>query len=285
LSPRVELFHWNPRKSLVKGRLAPYTPLPSRLNNFGDLLGPLVIAHVRDRLGLSTVRPRRAARLMSVGSVLHFAQSGDVVWGSGVNGKMPDDLHRYAHLDVRAVRGPLTRDFLLARDIDVPEVYGDPALLLPYLLPELPEWTATKRHEVTIVPNFNDLTHYSPDDEKVLDPRRPLMQCLRRIAESSMVVGSSLHGVVIAEALGIPARLIEPRAESSFKYTDYYRGTGRDGYEAAGSADAAIAAGGEPGLEFSPVPLVRAFPADLWGLDDEIDVAAVLGDSDVARPI
>ncbi len=259
--------------------MARYTPLPVRINNFGDLIGPLVIRAVLQRLGLATATPNASARLFSVGSVLHFADTGDVVWGSGVNGKMAADLHRFATLDVRAVRGPLTREFLQRRDIDVPEVYGDPALLMPYLFPQLRKWSKAKKYSVTIVPNLNDLRNYPAHDARLLDPRVPLMDCLRRIAESEMVVGSSLHGIIVAEALGIPARVITPGVESSFKYLDYYQGTGRPGFDPAASVTDAIAAGSEPPLDFSLVPLVRAFPVDLWSQSKSVDPIAILGDA------
>jgi len=51
-------------------------------------------------------------KLVSVGSVLHFARDGDTLWGTGYNQKMGDDVIKFSELDVRAVRGPLTREYL-----------------------------------------------------------------------------------------------------------------------------------------------------------------------------
>ena len=42
------------------------------------------------------------------------------------------------------------------------------------------------------------------------------------------MVSSSLHGIVIAEAYGVPAVLVASSTEPVFKYEDYYAGTGRE---------------------------------------------------------
>ena len=51
-------------------------------------------------------------KLLALGSILTYARNNDVVWGSAVNGKWLDLKHyKFTTLDVRAVRGPLTREF------------------------------------------------------------------------------------------------------------------------------------------------------------------------------
>ena len=260
--PEIELFSWNPDYPLPT-RLGPRIPWRRPINNFGDLLGPVIVRAMLKREGL-VAQPKMSARLLSVGSVLHFAQDGDVIWGSGVNGAVSIESHTARILDVRAVRGPRTRSFLMDRGIVVPEVYGDPALLLPLLMPEL--LSVPKRYAVTVVPNFNDLRQnpawrLSP---KVLNPSSGLAHCLQRIAASEFVVGSSLHGIIVAEALGIPARLVKSAAESDLKYADYYEATGRADYSTAQTVREATAAGGEKPPVFSPAGLMAAFPVDLW---------------------
>ena len=274
--PRVRIFSWNPRRSTLPPRVARWLPVGHRVNNFGDLLGPLVVSSILARHGIRPAQGLRECTLFSVGSVLHFANDGDVVWGSGVNGKMPAESYLFDRLDVRAVRGPLTRDFLRGRGIAVPARFGDPALLLPDLAPELFAMTPRNQHEITVVPNFNDFPGYAVEPN-VLDPRAPLEVCLRRIAGSRFVAGSSLHGIVVAESLGIPARVIASTAEHPFKYEDYYRGTGRDGVEAAGSVKEAIAMGGRGLPEFDADSLMAAFPVDLW--------AQRLASSSAMRPV
>jgi len=234
-----------------------------RVNNFGDLLGPLLITRI---LAKYQVNPRGAPsdrRLLSIGSVLHFARDHDVIWGTGVNGKRPDTDYVFRTLDVRAVRGPRTREFLCGRGIDAPAIFGDPALLLPCIMPELVDHAQAKRHPLTVVPNFNDFSAYEPAPT-LLDPRSPVGVCLKRIAQSELVVGSSLHAIVVAESLGIPARLISSSSESPFKYEDYYLGTGRPSVDTARTVDEAINMGGESGPIFDAERLLSAFPFDLW---------------------
>jgi len=206
----------------------------------------------------------RDRRLMSVGSVLHLARDGDVIWGAGVNGKVPDNCYHFRTLDVRSVRGPKTRDFLSRRGINAPTIFGDPVLLLPIVMPELTSYAQVKRHSLTVVPNFNDFAAYASTPE-LLNPRLPVDVCLRRIAQSELVVGSSLHGIVVAESMGVPARLVRSSVEDQFKYQDYYLGTGRPESKAARTIDEAVRMGGERPPIFDPAKLLAAFPLDLWG--------------------
>ena len=262
---KVELFSWNPKWPVCRGRVSRFVPIERPVNNFGDLLGPIIIERLRRMADLPT-ETRTARRLLSVGSVLHFARDGDVIWGSGVNGKIPLDSYDFTFLDVRAVRGPHTRALLQDRGINVPAVFGDPALLLPHVAPELLNASRHKRHKLTIVPNMEDLRRHrslrlAPN---VLNPRSGLRHCLYRIVRSELVVGSSLHAIVVAEAFGIPARVVESKVEHHLKYADYYAGTGRGSYSPVPTVQEAILAGGEPLPNLSVRPLLDAFPADLW---------------------
>jgi len=256
--PPVDVVHFNPvrRRPGLIGRVLPGRPL----NNFGDLLGPIIVEEVARHFNLTT-EPSADHRLVAVGSIMHFARPGDVVWGAGVNGK---ELHVSAapHLDMRAVRGPRTRDFLRALDVDVPEVYGDPALLWSSFHDPNKYLAAGVMHEITVVPNFHDTR--TARGRHVVSSIGDPQKIIAEIAASKFVCGSSLHGIIIAESFGIPARLILPGTEPSFKYDDYYAGTGRPEYQAARSVSEAIDMGGEPPIEFNPEPLLNAFPIDLW---------------------
>jgi pyruvyltransferase len=59
--------------------------------------------------------------------------------------------------DYRAVRGPKTRAMLLEQGCNVKEVYGDPALLLPYLY--TPQKTSLPEADLCIVSHIDDLHH------------------------------------------------------------------------------------------------------------------------------
>jgi pyruvyltransferase len=248
--PAVELIWWRPKAGL----------------NFGDVLSEVVVAKILADRGL-TLRDQvaRPARLFAIGSILHFARDGDVVWGSGVNGKMPETRHAFRHLDIRAVRGPLTARFLRSKGIDAPDVYGDPALLLPELFPNL---RPAPRTPLLVVPNLNDAPRLEAAGIEHLSPRLGWNVCVAAILGAELVVASSLHAIIVAEAFGIPARYVRfADNEDLFKYEDYALATGRDRLEPAGSIDEAREMGGMPPIRFDARPLREAFPFDLWRPD------------------
>ncbi len=262
--PPVELIHFNPDRPIIGGVLGRLLPFRKSLNNFGDMLGPVVVHGLLRKAGIDIHEGKGSQRrLLTVGSILHFAKTGDVIWGTGRNGKVANEAHTFTNLDVRAVRGPLTREFLLKRGIHAPAIYGDPGLLVPHVMPELVETTKRPEHQFTYVPNYNDLK-WAPKVDCLLDPRSPLENCLRTIAKSRFVVGTSLHAIIIAEALSIPARLIRSRIENEFKYQDYYLGTGRANFRVANDLNEALRLGGEAPPVFFQDMLLESFPYDLW---------------------
>lgn len=245
----VVLTSWRPRKGV----------------NFGDALSRVVVELLLARRAFTlSDRTSRDHQLLAIGSILHFAEDGAVIWGSGKNGKIPDIEHTFRTLDVRAVRGPLTREFLQSRGISVPEIYGDPALLLPHVLGE--RFRPTGERHAAFVPNLNDqdfvdgLLSATP-----IDPTDAWNVCVEEILKYKFVLASSLHGIIVAEAYGIPARYVRlTEQESLFKYVDYYAGTGRPNFSYAHSIAEGLAMGGERPPSFNAHELLRAFPYDLW---------------------
>jgi pyruvyltransferase len=261
----VPVVHWNPIRS------------GAPVANFGDVLGPAIVSRL---VGSSarTVAPDGPA-LLSVGSILHLAPERSVVWGSGVNGKMlaatkdiPDEVA------FRAVRGPLTRRFLSSHGFDVPEIYGDPVLLLADVMPELLRVSRAPVRDVLFVPNFNDKGDVSAVageyELETLDSQDHVDSVLLQIASSRFVISTSLHAVIVAEALGIPARFVRSAHEHPFKYRDYLAGTGRAFEPIAETVEEAFVLGGQPEPRFDADALLEAFPWELWSSGDATPWAA-----------
>jgi len=251
--PTAELVYWRPAGGV----------------NFGDELSRAIVQLMLARKGLTIYDEIPAARrMLAIGSIVHFASDNSVIWGSGVNGSVAEASHAYKTLDIRAVRGPITRSFLLKRGIEVPEVYGDPGLLVKVLTGD--RFGQNKRSKVGVVPHMSDLKRpevqrlQGARDTMIIDPHRSWNIVIDEIASCEFVVSSSLHGLIVADAFGIPAIYVRlGEHEGLLKYEDYYAGTSRE-LQYVTSLDEALNHKGSDPLSYDTTRLLEAFPYDIW---------------------
>jgi len=234
--------------------------------NFGDYLSKVIVENIIDKKYGEIKNDMKynadgvKKRLFAIGSILHHASDHDVIWGSGVNGKDLGQKISASNLDVRMVRGPITRKVLLNYNISCPPNYGEPGLLVSEFFGDID--IDEKKHTFSLVLNLNDTLLYE-DKDYLIYPNWGLDRVIQRIRESEMVVSTSLHGLVIAEAFGVPARHLLSFAEPTFKYIDYYRGTGRFDVQFAHTLEEALELGGVPAPEYDPQSMIDNFPSDL----------------------
>ena len=208
--------------------------------NWGDAINPALVEFISGssvqsvdidaRSLLPLLRDPQADTLYAVvGSIVHHVDCQTIIWGAGLQsaGIRPKQSPK----GVYAVRGPLTAVELRKQGINCPDVFGDPVLLLPrYYRPE-----GRKRYRLGIIPHFSDqadgkMARYTSTDEvKVIDIRGPLWSTVNALCECEHIVSTSLHGLILADAYGIPnawAKLGDAIPGGTFKFTDYYSSIG-----------------------------------------------------------
>ena len=171
--------------------------------NFGDLLTPLLLSHFSD---LEVIwAPAKDASLLCVGSVLDQIQPewNGTVLGSG-------KLKSYSEVDlsnarVLGLRGPMTAHRVKGVRGDF--AIGDPGLLANELVP-----IVEKKHRLGLVPHWSDTTlekrpEFLRYDPIIIRPSEPPLEVIRKIGECQKIVASSLHGIILADAFGIPRRI------------------------------------------------------------------------------
>lgn len=220
--------------------------------NFGDLVGPYLFKAIA---GTPCVPSRKAAHekgpiYFTVGSIMGEVDARCEVWGTGVLSK---DATFPKPAAIHAVRGPMTRAICLAQGYACPEIYGDPALLLPlyYSPPLTPSKaeikTKTKPYKLGILPHFVDygqvkaLLRATPGHKKkqcllidVLidvsaDVSKGVERVIDQIVSCETILSSSLHGIIVAHAYGIPAgwiRFSDKLSGDGIKFLDYYGSQG-----------------------------------------------------------
>jgi pyruvyltransferase len=202
--------------------------------NFGDAIAPWIVTSLSKRRVLSArdhVVPPQAPVYSTIGSMLASVTSRKwIVWGSGFIDT--DSRLKARPAAVCAVRGPLSFQKLREQGVATPEVFGDPALLLARLYTP----TRSDSSPLGVIPHFKD-RDLPVVDQLRNDPRVRVIdiigdphRIMDEIASCEHVVSSSLHGLVAADAFGIPSRWIQLSdrpAGDGFKFHDYLAGVGR----------------------------------------------------------
>lgn len=181
----------------------------------------------------------KAKNYLVIGSTIDMlCRNNTEVWGAGIIDA--DKSLTIKPKRVHAVRGPLTRAKLLAEGIDCPEIYGDPALLAPlYYQPN-----KQKRYRYGII---SHVSNQEVAENLLLDGKR-LRECedvliirlgqykhwhdiIDQICECKIILSSSLHGLIVAEAYNVPNVWIEfgkPLIGGHFKFHDFFLSIHRD---------------------------------------------------------
>lgn len=184
--------------------------------NFGDDLNQLILRKLKWEY--EWAKPHDA-ELVMCGSVLEHLPRH---WAGTVCGAGKLHEHSRVHLgDARvfALRGHLTRAGVTGLRDRV--VLGDPALLVP-------RWVRQPqaKHHLGIVPHWSDTELYRRFPYgRFIDPRQPAQRVVEEIASCRAIISSSLHGIIVADAFGIPRQAeLFPNALNEggdFKYRDY----------------------------------------------------------------
>jgi pyruvyltransferase len=206
------------------------------INNFGDALNPWLLEK------LAGEKPNNINRIINyknktvysaIGSILDFNSTKElVVWGSGF--KYENNKVKRAPKMICAVRGPLSRENFIKQGIKCPEVYGDPALLLPYFYNPAIE----KKYKIGIIPHyvdkntpsFKNLLEKLDENSLVIDIENGIYEVIDQILSCELIASSSLHGLIVADAYGIPSKFLkfsDNIAGGNFKFRDYMYSVGR----------------------------------------------------------
>lgn len=180
---------------------------------------------------------KRKKDILCIGSIITWMTTPrSIIWGSGV--QFPDEEILYNGKVIKpkkvlAVRGPLTRKYLLERNIDCPEIYGDPALLLPRYYTSRIE----KKHKIGIIPHFKEKKSEQVNDliQKYgfhfidIQNFKNWKNLIDEINSCEFILSSSLHGIIIADAYGVPNSWVEFEIQNlkRFTFMDYFLSVGK----------------------------------------------------------
>lgn len=197
---------------------------PRWSKNWGDIIGPTIIKHFSKSQKIEATDKKVGGKLVSIGSVMAAARPNDLIWGTGII-RDKEYLPHLRQVKFFGVRGPKTRQHLLDLGHQVPEIYGDPGLLYPMIYN--PEIEVT--HEWGVIPHYVDESDESikalkDQGVKVIDICAGEKEFIDQLKSVRKVLSSSLHGLIAADAYGIPNARINITGRifgGDCKYEDY----------------------------------------------------------------
>ncbi len=172
-------------------------------------------------------------------------------------------------LDIRALRGPLTREALAGAGYPISDdlPYGDPGLLVPHFYARSPHQV----DDFCLVPHHSDYKEWrwKFPGFNVIDIGTPTYESIgpliMEITKYRMIFSSSLHVTILCESFGIPVVPTGPKLP--FKFDDFYAGVGKKvDYLPVPSADTDWVAAYESALQtwqpirWDPLPWLAAAP-------------------------
>lgn len=207
--------------------------------NFGDELNIYLLKHLLPNDSFTNLidtcnwGSKSVTNYLVIGSLIEeFTTPMSEIWGAGaIEGG--NHILRNKPRKVWAVRGKLSREYLLENNVECPAVYGDPALLLPLIYP-------CKRqpvHDVGIIPHVSEINHdcvkqLLRQGAKLirLDEYDTWQSVIDQICSCRVIISSSLHGLIVSDAYSVPnvwCTFSDNLLGGHFKFYDYFSSVDR----------------------------------------------------------
>jgi len=239
--------------------------------NVGDYLSCVVYNWMLSQKGYDPEQQmNKTYHLLGIGSVIGLSSFDAIIWGSGLHtiGSINAVSHRkrIVKYDIRAVRGPITKDVMYENGYDVDKcVCGDPAILMPLIYNPN---TEKKCYNYSVIHHLSSNENEMSSNGHIINIQtHDYKKVIDEIVESEKIISSSLHGIILAEAYGVPAVFYNERMNNELlKYYDWYFSTERMSVKVAGTIDEALSIDPMklPYLEKMRYELMCSFPYDLW---------------------
>ena len=203
-----------------------------RVDNF-DIMG------IGSCLGLcfyGQSNEERTIKLLGKRLISLFSGTGHI-WGTGFIEEFPFQDMKLIRKNIQfdIVRGELTRRGVskaLGHDIDVP--LADGGLLAPMLIQKT---NIQKNGKVGIVPHYREkddaavslLISSVGEQAQLIDVQKDTLDVITEIASCDYIISSSLHGLIVADAFGVPnsrIKITDNLLGTGFKFDDYYSSYG-----------------------------------------------------------
>jgi pyruvyltransferase len=200
--------------------------------NFGDQLNPYIVKKAWNLNSYKVEENCSDNHLMMLGSILNEANSKTLVMGAGF--VYPDREYK-GNPKFISVRGKLTLGVLKNRGVDCSNIkIGDPAILIPkFYQPKIKD----DKYRIGIIPHIIDFEFAESifsafTDCKIIDLRiknreteeSEIERIIDDICSCETIVSSSLHGLIVAHAYGVPGTWCELSNNvigEGFKFNDY----------------------------------------------------------------
>lgn len=218
-------------------------------NNWGDILNPYIYENLSDTKTYKIVKNAGHLKVQTYvicGSILRLANNLSHVWGAGFisssdtitgiwNVKKKKSIYKPK---IHCVRGKLTRNKLLNEDIYCPEIYGDAAMIFPYLYNPIVE----KKYMYGIIPHYVDISIILKNrsivdnkNVKIIDicvKNGDIFNVVDDVASCDIIFSSSLHGLILGDMYSRQRKSYHLKISNkldggNFKFEDYYSSINR----------------------------------------------------------
>lgn len=163
--------------------------------------------------------------IVAIGSIISVANKSTLVWGAGVMWQ-DEKINESAFL---AVRGKYTQKRIQELGFKIPNVVGDPALLLPLVYQPI----VKKKYKIGLMPHYVHyslfLKHYADSEILIINLLDPIEKIITEISSCEITFSSSLHGVIVSHAYQVPSLWIKSNISSEvklagddIKFADYF---------------------------------------------------------------